>query len=330
MNIKDELVPYIINNLKRFDQRQNIFGRMIYDEKADFYQKGIYKNIKKIIKRNEKGYSHLDFAKVMSSWTVYDYFHEAFSWDKLDDANSVMTKPKLKKFLVKDKISITKEIKNISNIFGATQVGITKVNPLWVYSYDLDGNKINIPKECKYAVVMTIKMNPSLIKESPNFIACAETGFVYSKMAFCISCVAEFIRNLGYKAIPMGNDTALSIPLAIDAGLGELGRNGLLITRKNGPCVRICKVFTDLPLEVDKSIEFGVKSFCEDCGKCAESCEAEAIQFEKNTSFKVLSKSNSKGILRWAVDHDKCYKFWIKNGGDCSNCIAACPYFPTL
>ena len=72
------------------------------------------------------------------------------------------------------------------------------------------------------------------------------------------SILAEFIRILGYKAIPMGNDTSLSIPLAIDAGLGELGRHGLLITPEYGPCVRLCKVFTDLPLEPDKPIQFGV------------------------------------------------------------------------
>lgn len=330
MKLYNDFKPYITKNLIRFDQRNNIFGRMIYDKQSDFYRKGIYDNIKKIIIDKKHGYSHLDFAKVMGSWTVYDYFHEAFSWNKLKDANSVMVKPKLDKLEIKNGISFTKEIKNISKYFGATQVGITKVNPLWVYSYDLDGNKITIPKGCEYAIVMVIKMNPNLIKESPSFISCAETGLVYSKMAFCISCVAEFIRNLGYKAIPMGNDTALSIPLAIDAGLGELGRNGLLITENNGPCVRICKVFTDLPLKVDSPIEFGVKNYCESCGKCAEACEADAIQFEKKPSYKVFSKSNSNGILRWAVNHDKCYNFWIENGGDCSNCIAACPYFPKV
>jgi len=48
----------------------------------------------------------------------------------------------------------------------------------------------------------------------------------------------------------MCNDTALSIPLAIDAGLGELGRNGLLITAEYGYCIRLCKIFTNLPLIV--------------------------------------------------------------------------------
>lgn len=45
----------------------------------------------------------------------------------------------------------------------------------------------------------------------------------------------------------MVNDISLSIPLAIEAGLGELGRNGLLITKDFGPCVRLCKIFTTCP-----------------------------------------------------------------------------------
>jgi reductive dehalogenase len=146
-------------------------------------------------------------------------------------------------------------------------------------------------------------------------------------MAFLVSCIAEFIRNLGYKAIPMGNDTALSIPLAIDAGLGELGRNGLLITPEYGPCIRICKVFTDLELKTDKPITFGVTDFCKNCKKCVEACEADAIQTEDEPSFKTVCPSNRQGVLRWAVNQDKCYKFWVENGGECSNCIAACPFF---
>ncbi len=72
----------------------------------------------------------------------------------------------------------------------------------------------------------------------------------------------------------MGNDTALSIPQAVDAGLGELGRNGLLITPDRGPCVRICKVFADMPLAPDRPVRFGVSEFCRSCARCADACQA--------------------------------------------------------
>ena len=313
--------------LKRFNQRQNIFGKKLYDPTSDFYKIGMYDNSSKVISENKECYSHLEFARIMGSWTVYDYFHNAFSWEKLTDANIVMEKPLLKKHHVKDTAKMSEEIKETARNYGAYQVGITQINDNWIYSKNMDNNPIMIPEEFKYAIVMTVKMDGSAIKTSPAFTACTATGLAYSKMAFIISCMAEFIRNLGYKAIPMGNDTALSIPLAIDAGIGELGRNGLLITPEYGPCVRICKIFTELPLKTDKPITFGVTDFCKSCNKCAEACEVNAIQTTDEPSFNVACSSNNQGILRWAVNHDKCYKFWIENGGDCSNCISACPFF---
>jgi reductive dehalogenase len=322
--------PYTVNKdtLSRFDQRDTIFGRMVYDKKADFYKKGMYDNVEKILSEHKKGYSRVEFAQVLGSWAVYDYFHMAFSWLPPKDANSVMEKPKFEKVIVADKKKMSDEVKKIAQGYGASLVGITKINPTWIYSYNLEGDSIEFPEEIQYAIVIAIEMNPELIIQSPTFIACAETGLVYSKMAFVIGCVAEFIRNLGYNAIPMGNDTALSIPLAIDAGLGELGRNGLLITPEYGPCVRLCKIFTDLPLAIDIPIEFGIHDFCKQCKKCADACEADAIQTVKKPSFNIVCRSNAKGVLKWAVNQEKCYKYWIKNGGDCSNCIAACPFFP--
>ena len=113
MTKKNNTPPYIINKkiLKRFNQRQTVFGRKLYDNKSVFYKKGMYDNTPKIVTSGKKGYSHLDFAKMMGSWTVYDYFHNAFSCDKLRDANSVMEKPVLDKFVVKDSKKMSEEIK---------------------------------------------------------------------------------------------------------------------------------------------------------------------------------------------------------------------------
>ena len=78
---KTNNVLYIIDKkiLKRFNQRKNVFGRKLYDKKSNFYKKGMYDNTAKIVLSGKKGYSHLNFAQMMGSWTVYDYFHDAFS-----------------------------------------------------------------------------------------------------------------------------------------------------------------------------------------------------------------------------------------------------------
>ncbi len=45
------LPPYTVDEkvLRRFDQRQTVFGRMLYDEKQAFSEKGMYENVAKII-----------------------------------------------------------------------------------------------------------------------------------------------------------------------------------------------------------------------------------------------------------------------------------------
>jgi len=322
--------PYRIDErlLQRFDQRQTVFGRMLFDREASFYEKGMYDKAAEIIKKGEPGYSHLDFVRALGAWTVYDYFHGAFSPHKLEEANNVMPKPAFKKFPVTDPEAMSEEVKKTALLYGASGVGICRVDRRWIYSFNMDGIPLEIPDDFKYAVVLVLAMDYRAIETSPAYPACIESGLCYSRMAFCVACLAEFIRYLGYKALPMGNDTALSIPLAIDAGLGELGRLGLLITPEYGPCVRLCKVFTDMPLSCDKPIRFGVTEFCKRCTRCADACEVEAIQKTEEPTYDTVCPSNNQGILRWPVDHDKCYQFWIENGGDCSRCIAACPFDP--
>lgn len=321
-----DLPPYTIDPQKhsRYDERQTVFMRRFWDRKASFYGKEYREDVTEIIACDSPGYSRLDFARILAAWTVHDCFSDAFSWKRLGQADPSMIK--LGKHPVPDPALMSKQVKETARMYGADLVGICELNPKWVYSHDRSGDPIEIPGEYKYAIVMGIAMDKEAVMTSPAFSSAVATGLGYSRMAFTIACLAQFIRNLRYSAIPMGNDTALSIPLAIDAGLGQLGRNGLLITPGYGPCVRICKVFTDLPLKPDLPIDFGMAETCKDCNKCATACEVRAISSEREPSYEVACPSNNEGILRWAVNADRCYEFWVENGAACSNCIATCPY----
>jgi reductive dehalogenase len=172
---------------------------------------------------------------------------------------------------------------------------------------------------------MAVEMDYKAIQSSPTAVGGAGTGLGYSKMALVANLMATFIRGLGYRAIPCGNDTGLSVPLAMAAGLGEGSRMGLLVTEPFGPRVRLCKVFTDLPLQCDTYRPFGVMQFCETCRKCAEQCPSRAIPLGKMTT-EGYNISNQSGVLKWYVNAEKCFAFWGKNHMDCSNCIRVCPY----
>jgi reductive dehalogenase len=242
-----------------------------------------------------------------------------YGWD--DPVNAVQLP-------VDDPAWMSERIKTVARLYGADLVGITQVNPLWVYSHYYEavtGNYGELKLPFKYAIVMGIEMDWESINTSPGYPASAATALAYSRMAELSPSLAKYIRMLGYEAIPCGNDSTQSIPLAIDAGFGEIGRNGLLLTPEFGPRQRLCKVLTNLPLAPDKPIDFGMVAYCENCHACAKSCPVDAIP-SGNRSTEPTSISNRKGILRWTVNVEKCYLFWSENGADCCNCVASCPW----
>jgi ferredoxin len=329
---------FIVGEIPRYDATNHVFSRMMYD--PDFIQlRAIQgKNMKKNIEINKAGFGLMEMGFRGATWSIqyslgsasgtYSWGNEGlYSWNPL--GRPPFSTIGMGKIELNERELITKWIKVAGRHFGASLVGICEINRNWIYShvYNIFTKKtipVEIPPEYKYAIVMAIEMDYFLIKESPKALSAAATGLGYSKMAITAVMMAEFIRNLGYKAIPMGNDTALSIPLAIDAGLGEMGRHGLLITEQFGPRVRLSKVFTDLPLIPDKPVDLGVQEFCESCGVCARECPGKAIS-SGNRSTEPASVSNNKGgLLKWSTNAYNCFKTWAELGVDCTHCISVC------
>jgi reductive dehalogenase len=186
-----------------------------------------------------------------------------------------------------------------------------------------DGTKV-IPKSMRHMITMAFEMDYDCMETQVSGLALAAAGSGYSRMAFTSASLAEFIRALGYNAMPMGNSTSLSVPCAIDAGLGEMSRIGILVTPKYGPRIRIAKVLTDLPLVPDSPISFGVREFCEICGKCAKYCPGQVIE-KGGQSFKPFPTGNA-GVKKWQLDGNKCYSTWADFGAVCHTCIMVCPF----
>jgi reductive dehalogenase len=243
-------------------------------------------------------------------------------------------------------------VKKMALLSGADDVGICELNRNWVYShyYDPvkneeypirfsdeagyehidkpltlpDGTQV-IPSGMKNVIVFIHEMDYEGIQNAPTLTHMATTQMAYSNISFTTMAVAEFIRSLGYNAIPSSNCTALNIPLAIDAGLGELSRQNKLIHPVFGPRCRISKVITDLPLDYDIPVSFGVKEFCSTCLRCAKGCVAGAIP-EGEPTYEPLGDYSNKGVFRWQMDHAACRDFWVKMGTNCGICIKVCPY----
>jgi len=238
--------------------------------------------------------------------------------------------------------SLTKKIKKAAIWFGADMVGICELDRRWVYSHTYDGLPYSgkgedelaketstpqeISEEFKWAVVMCFEQDYNLISYYPTLCSSAATSMGYSRMAITNHYLSAFIRDMGFKAIDCTtNDIALSIPMAMQAGLGDLGRNGLLINPIYGPRVRISKVITDLPLQTDGPIDFGVTEFCDACEICAEKCPSQSIKNGTRTA-EPNNISNVGGVLKWPLDAETCRMYWGRINQGCTACIGCCPY----
>ncbi len=189
----------------------------------------------------------------------------------------------------------------------------------------------NIPSDINRAVVLVVRMDYESISSSPAMLASVPTAVGYSRLVVIELMLAQSIEDMGYRAVVCGNDVALSVPLVIDAGLGQYGRHGLLITPKYGSYVRIGTVLTDMPLGPDgPDMEFceSVIRFCEVCDKCDRHCPFQAIPYEREQTWEGVCRSNDPGVKKWYVDVEACHGYWLDNGTDCSNCncIRSCPY----
>ena len=317
----------------RFDQKNEMFKRSVWDKGMRPHARRFYEDVQY---QDNAGYRKLDYAFRNAAWNLEWGFgfgnarsnSGLYSWDAIPE--------KMRRFVeagerVQDPPeAMSRGIKRVARFLGADLVGICTLHPQWVYSHEFntitgEHYPIAIPKGCHHAIVMAIEMDYDAIRSSPTGVAGAATGLGYSKMAFLAHLLAAFIRGLGYQAIPCGNDTALSIPLAMAAGLGEWSRMGLLVTEPFGPRVRLCKVFTDLPLKSDGYRPFGVVEFCKTCQKCATFCPSQAISRGGMTVAGPNISSHS-GVLKWYVDAEKCFAFWAKNRLDCATCIRVCPF----
>ena len=286
-------------------------------------------------RKKSKGFDHWDYAFRNASWHLTDVVGERNFTDNgkvegFTDYYSIQTEGPPAPVEITSAEDCTKRIKQAAKMFGAGMAGVCAIDERWVYSHNFSRKteavqKLDLLKGLKYAIMIVIPMDYDLSKTYPAALSGAATGIGYSVGLNCANTLAQFITNLGYQAIASLNDTALNIPMAIEAGLGEYGRHGLLITPKFGPNIRIAKVFTDLPLVPDQPIEFGVKQFCTICERCANACPVKAIPHGGPQS-EPPNFSSLTGITKWTVNAEKCFKFWVGMNTDCAICIRVCPY----
>ena len=333
----DDLVGFnVSNSFRQFNQMNDMFTRAYWDESIKSPDTEAFFNSYRanFIPRRGEGFNQKDFALRNASWLISDIISNRGGEKGLREGFQAAiesdTEIAPNKVLIEDVANQSIEIKKIAKLFGADLVGITSVDKRWHYSHRVDTKTFSavdneLPADCNSVIVMAHAMDYDLVDTYPSALAGASTGREYSHEASICMQLAAYIRGLGYEAIASMNDTALVIPYAIKAGLGEYGRNQMVLTPEYGPRVRFSKIFTSLPLKKDVPKSLGIKEYCNDCTKCAKACPPKALPFGLPTEGSE-SPSTIKGVKKWSANCEKCFGYWAKIRTDCAICMRVCPF----
>jgi reductive dehalogenase len=245
------------------------------------------------------------------------------SFDTIAELHSMVDGPVAADREAVDPAAISAFLKGWTIKLGAVDAGITELRDYHKYSTVGRGAQyaqaVRLPHT--HAVALTVEMSKEMIDRAPRGPTVMESAQQYVVSGAIAVQVARFIRCLGYSARAHidGNYRVVCPLVARDAGLGEIGRMGLLMTPRLGPRVRIAVVTTDLPLVPDgRKPDHSVLDFCTRCEKCADVCPSQSIPRGP--------RSEIDGALRWQIDSESCFTYWSRIGTDCARCMSACPY----
>jgi ferredoxin len=223
---------------------------------------------------------------------------------------------------VTDSANMARKMKEIARFFGADVAGITHLDQAYVYSHRAKadpatgakfGDPIDLPH--KYAICLGFESDYEKFLTNNSRISDAEYGLGNLHTIQPAFLVAAYIREMGYpaRAHYYGRGEVNPIPLAVNAGLGELGRHGMLIHEDYGSRLHLAVVTTDLPMDVDQPVDIGVEEVCKYCKKCARTCPSHSISFG--------GKEVHNGVERYRINVESCYKYRLASRGQWSNCV---------
>lgn len=300
---------------KNFDERDTIFSRMFELQKGSQKYDTYYMNNPDKKESDESLRHHqegLYADDVLSHKLVDSTFHFLKDIRPLAHKNN-----KSSEIIHVDTDELTALLKELAADYGAVLSGAALMKPEFYYSHRGRGDKYGeaVTENCKYIFVYAVKMNKDELLNAPGPKSTREVVRGYSRVALIGMIISYYIQSLGWDAYCHmdGETTIPMVPAAYEAGLGEIGRIGILINKEYGASIRLGAVTTNIPLTPDGPKPFGLKKICRTCKKCSSNCPGNAIDTKTEEPWKETCDT-------------RCFSMWNKYGTDCGICLISCPF----
>ncbi len=237
-----------------------------------------------------------------------DYQKKILPWvDRLADIS------KRSPSLSSDCTDISNAVRAKARELGYGEVGFVRFDKRYIYS----SRRSHVRQDLPNAICLAVEQDYVKTQEIPGMTAEEAQGDAYLKQAELSIMLAEYLLQSGYSAQISGPVWHFGpvIPMFVQAGLGQLGVNGQLLSPHFGSRARLQVLITDAPLTYDSPVDYGIYKLCETCQICFMRCPGKAIQAQR-VWFRGVEKN--KLITR------RCRPVMTRFSG-CGICIKVCP-----
>ncbi|WP_105617227.1 4Fe-4S dicluster domain-containing protein [Vallitalea okinawensis] len=268
-----------------------------------------------IMKKNRRGLVKLEIYKMINvTGSPFNYLPLVVLSIAKMRIQLKTSYPRIAKDKEKNLVLLKEQIREFAKSRGYI-CGFTKIDRRYIS----EANDDLIPYDT--VIVLGMEMDKDLTMEIPYPGKNSKKLFdfeIYEKSGQEVFKVANFIRTKGYKCFArVPADGAIKYPPhAVNAGLGNYGTNGLVITKEFGSRVRWTMICMDADIEPDQPRNLHIEEFCSRCRLCQKSCLGQAIPKEA---------SYWRGAMKRRVNDKKCWPQFVKYDG-CGVCLKVCPF----
>lgn len=209
-----------------------------------------------------------------------------------------------------DQQLLTREFRAFAAEIGLSAVGITHYNPKYQF-VEYAGRQVG-----ETIVVGVLEQNFESTQVLPSITSERAALSTYGELEHRMRKLAEWLIDRGYRARPEGYvGESVNIAYAVEAGLGQLGLNGQILTPAAGSRVRLHVMSTNAPLLHDKPVDYGLEGVCNECKICVRRCPVGAIPAVRRPY---------RGVVKAKLNTKRCLPI-VGQAAGCSVCMKTCP-----
>ncbi|HEY1972232.1 MAG TPA: 4Fe-4S dicluster domain-containing protein [Pseudonocardia sp.] len=205
---------------------------------------------------------------------------------------------------------LSRLIREEARRLGISQIGFTRADPRYTFQGAPDPGDTNI-------IVCVLEQDYAATQTAPSSRAERSAMMAYAALESREADLVRFILGLGYFARPngFGSLEGIAIHYGEQAGLGQLGLNGQLLTPAAGSRARLALITTDAPVELGHPVDYGVPRLCDQCQLCVRRCPPGAIPNVRKPK---------RGVVKASIKPERCLPVVAQTHG-CAVCMKVCP-----